>query len=100
MTTTTTPPELPLTGKGVEVVHIPALDQLATDYAAARDRRLAELTKEIAAKTKLVEGLKANESDLMQPDGTLAYRFGDMCVTLWRGKDKVKVEDLTKIIDD
>ena len=93
----TTNEELGLKGAGVEPVRIPELDALAEKYIKERDRRLTMTPKEVAAKADLIEAMHDYEEKLgRQPDGTLAYRYGDMVVTLTPGKEKLKVEDVSE----
>ena len=93
---TTTSVELPhMTGPGVAVPHLPDVDQLAQAYITQRDQRLKCLINEIVAKDNLITALHSHDEELKQPDGSLAYRFADLVITLSHGKEKLKVEDLS-----
>lgn len=75
-------------GPGVSRPKIKAIEVAADDYVEVRDKRMAMTTKEIAARTKLV--------DVMKKHGLLRYQFSDHEVVMVPGQDKVRV----RTIDD
>lgn len=81
--------ELPgMTGKGVEVPSIKAVDKAADEYQHAKDRRCKESPREIAAKGKLQELLHKHRDALPKnEDGNPFYRY--------EGRDYVLAEKMT-----
>ena len=87
--------ELPaIEGVGVAPIRIPELDALAEAYIKERDKRMKQTPKEAAAKEELIDAMHENADKLLQPDGTLLYRYADMRVTLEPGKEKLKVKEI------
>jgi hypothetical protein len=83
-----------MTGKGVAPLHIKELDRLAERYCIARDRRLAESPKEVAAKSELLAAMHKHAEKLTQPDGILQYRYDERMIIVYPGKEKLKVTEV------
>jgi len=85
--------ELGLTGAGVEIPRIKALDDAISEYEPARDKRVRASQSELAAKNKLVELLHKHADKLPRdPEtGAILYRNGESKVTLMPSKEKLKV---------
>lgn len=78
---------------GMERPAIKEIEEAADAYVAVRDKRMALTTKEVAAKTNLMQVMLAHEKDLTKNgDGDLVYRFDDEIVILKPGKANVKVK--------
>lgn len=78
---------------GMERPAIKEIEEAADAYVAVRDKRMALTTKEVAAKTNLMQVMLAHEKDLSKNgDGDLVYRFDDEIVILKPGKSTVKVK--------
>jgi hypothetical protein len=93
--------ELPaMEGPGIAPVKIRAIDKLADEYIEARDQRMQMTPLEVAAKTKLIDALRANVDKIgTDPEGTIIYRYDTIVITLEPGKAKLKVKDESDIAD-
>jgi hypothetical protein len=81
-----------MTGPGVAPVKLASVDKLISRYINARDERMELTKKEVEAKTKLIDELRANKAKIgEQPDGTIVYKHDDLVCTLKHGKDDLKV---------
>ena len=79
-------------GPGISPVKIPILDKLARKYVAHRDERLEALRHEVETKEKLVQAMHLHTAQIKTPSGTLVYHYDEMVITLFPGKEKLKVE--------
>lgn len=70
-------PELPeMTGKGVEIPSIKAVDKAADEYQTAKDKRCQQSPRELAAKGKLQELLHKHRDALPKnEEGYAFYRY-------------------------
>lgn len=86
--------ELPM--PELEHKKIPALTAAVRKYHEHKTARCNALTEEKAAKATLLSLMHKYEDDLAKgPDGQLYYRTGDLTAEMLRGKDKLKVEDVS-----
>jgi len=93
--------EIEINGVGVAPIKIPAIEKAARAYVTVRDDRMALTEKEVAAKSKLVEVIHANQEQLgKNPKGEVIYRFDDLQVILKGGKENVKVRSVDSPTED
>jgi len=79
--------------EGTGRLEIPELEDAATAYVAARDKRMAMTEKEVVAKVNLMQVVLAHEKELTKNEkGERVYRFDDELVILKPGKANVKVK--------
>lgn len=71
-------------GEGVTLPSIPEIDDAADAYIALRDKRIALLAKELAAKEEL--------RNLMHSNKLKRYNYDDRIVELVETTEKVKVK--------
>ena len=91
-------PEIPLAGKGVEKLHIAALEKAADRYVDERDARMALTEKEVAAKAVLMQAMRDERANLPSDGkGGVFYIYGDRKITLCSMEETVKV---AKVVDD
>lgn len=87
-------------GPGVAPVKIKSIDRLADEYIEARDKRMLMTPLEVAAKTKLIDALRANVEKIgTDPEGVIIYRYDTIVITLEPGKAKLKVKDESDVAE-
>lgn len=87
--------EIPLKGKGVEALHIQAIEDAADEYVKARDERITLSETEDDAKKALMQVVLLNRDRLIQEvGGGVSYRYGDRLVTLVPTKETIKVNSV------
>jgi hypothetical protein len=83
-------PDLPaIEGPGISDDSIPEIDDVASEYVAARDTRMAELAKEVEAKGRL----KA----IMDKHSRKVYKFDGLIVSIVPGEETIKVKKIKDI---
>lgn len=89
--------ELPeMKGKGVELLSIPEIENVANEYKAIRDKRMEITEKEVKAKAVLLITMQRHKDKLPKDstNGTSFYRFDDRIVELQPGSENVKVKSV------
>jgi hypothetical protein len=80
-------------GPGVAPVVIPEIEELAEKYEALRDKRVAALGKELAAKSELMDAMHEHTPKIGKAeDGTVKYHHDDLVVLLKPKGEDVKVK--------
>lgn len=86
--------ELGLSGKGVAIPKIKALDEAAAEYQKAKKKRCAASPDEIATKQVLIALIHKHSDKLPKnEEGHTIYRNGDLRIELIPGKEKIRVTD-------
>jgi len=81
-----------ITGPGVAPISIPEVDDCVDEYVGKRDKRMEQTRKEVEAKTRLINCLRANADKIgVDAEGSIIYRHENLIVTLRHGKDDLKV---------
>jgi hypothetical protein len=92
------PNELGLSGKGVALPKIKAIDEALEEYQKAKKKRVAASLAEVPAKQKLIALLRKHEDKLTVPaegeePSKIVYRNGDLKVEMTTEKVSLKVRD-------
>jgi len=72
---------------GMERKAIKEIETLADKYAALRDERMEVLSREVEAKTKLIDAMKRNEQEVYQFE-----EDGETVTVTLKSEEKVKVK--------
>jgi hypothetical protein len=85
---------------GTEEPSFPDIEEAADQYVSIRDKRMVLTTKEVEAKTKLMDVMRAHQKDLsVTADGDACYRFDNEIVILTE-KANVKVKNANDDADE